>query len=62
MSYRLIGAGLSDLCDASLADKGDLMDSETPKRAAAEAAVAKARAKFGKDAVVTGRGLKAEDE
>jgi DNA polymerase-4 len=62
VSYRLIGAGLSDLCDASGADKGDLMDSETPKRAAAEAAVAKARAKFGDGAVVTGRGLKAEDE
>ncbi|MDX2233911.1 MAG: DNA polymerase IV [Hyphomonadaceae bacterium] len=60
--YRLIGIGLSDLCDASLADKGDLMDADTPRRAAAEAAVAKARAKFGPGAVVTGRGLKAEDE
>jgi len=60
--YRLIGIGLSDLADASEADKGDLMDAETPRRAAAEAAIAKARARFGKDAVVTGRGLKNEDE
>ena len=62
VTYRLIGIGLSDLCDARLADKGDLMDEETPRRAAAEAAVARARAKFGDDAVVTGRRLKGEDE
>lgn len=58
--FRLIGVGLSDFSDAALADKGDLLDSETPKRAAAEAAVAKARGKFGKHAVQTGRALKAE--
>jgi DNA polymerase-4 len=60
--YRLIGIGLSDLCEAHLADKGDLMDAETPRRAAAEAAVARARAKFGDDAVVTGRGLKSDED
>lgn len=58
--YRLIGVGLSDFSDASAADKGDMLDTETPKRAAAEAAIAKARSKFGKDAVQTGRALKAE--
>jgi DNA polymerase IV len=62
VAYRLIGIGLSDLADADEADKGDLMDTETPRRAAAEAAVAKARARYGKGAVVTGRGLKTEDE
>ncbi len=60
--YRLIGVGLSDFSDAASADKGDLLDAETPKRAAAEAAVAKARGKFGKGAVRTGRALKAERE
>jgi DNA polymerase-4 len=62
--YRLIGVGLSDFSDAALADKGDMLDVETPKRAAAEAAVARARNKFGKGAVQTGRALKAhwEDE
>jgi hypothetical protein len=37
-----------------------MLDTATPKRAAAEAAVAKARGKFGRDAVQTGRSLKAE--
>ncbi|MGE0595325.1 MAG: DNA polymerase IV [Hyphomonadaceae bacterium] len=60
--YRLIGVGLSDFSDASGADKGDMLDTQTPKRAAAEAAVAKARDKFGRDAVQTGRALKAEFE
>lgn len=57
--YRLIGVGLSDFSDASSADKGDMLDVETPKWAAAEAAVAKARGKFGRDAVRTGRALRA---
>jgi len=56
--YRLIGVGLSDFNDASTADKGDMLDVQTPKRAAAEAAIAKARDKFGAGAVLTGRGLK----
>jgi DNA polymerase-4 len=60
VAYRLIGIGLSDLADAAQADKGDLMDAETPRRAAAEDAVARARARFGKGAVVTGRALKTD--
>ena len=60
--YRLIGIGLSDFSDAAVADKGDMLDTATPKRAAAEAAIAKARDKFGKGAVQTGRALKARWE
>jgi DNA polymerase-4 len=60
--FRLIGVGLSDFSDAASADKGDLLDAETPKRAAVEGAVASARAKFGKGAVQTGRALKADRE
>ncbi len=60
--FRLIGVGLADFSDAAEADKGDLLDTETPKRAAAEAAIAKARGKFGKDAVVTGRALKTQQD
>lgn len=60
--YRLIGVGLSDFSDAAVADKGDMLDTSTPKRAAAEAAVAKARGKFGKGAVQTGRAIKAQWE
>ena len=40
--YRLIGVGLSDFSDAAAADKGDMLDTETPKRAAAEAVAAAA--------------------
>ncbi len=58
--YRLIGVGLSDFAGAAEADKGDMLDRDTPKRAAAEAAVASARAKFGKGAVQSGRALKAQ--
>jgi len=61
-AYRLIGIGLSDLCDADRADHGDLLDARTPKRAAAEAAIAKARERFGKGAVITGRTLKSKED
>jgi DNA polymerase-4 len=60
--FRLIGVGLSDFSAAADADKGDMLDTETPKRAAVEGAIAKARGKFGKGAVQTGRALKAEQE
>ncbi len=60
--YRLIGVGLSDFSDAANADKGDMLDTTTPKRAVVEAAVAKARDKFGKTAVQTGRALKTQFE
>lgn len=59
--YRLIGIGLSDFAGAEDADKGDLLDDKTPKLAAAEEAVAKARRRFGRDAVKTGRGLRADE-
>ena len=60
--FRLIGVGLADFSDAADADKGDMLDRDTPKRAAAEAAIAKARGKYGRDAVQTGRALKSEHE
>ncbi len=60
--YRLIGVGLSDFSDSAEADRGDMLDTETPRRAAAEAAIAKARNKYGRDAVQTGRALKAQHD
>jgi DNA polymerase IV len=60
--FRLIGVGLADFSSAANADKGDMLDVATPKRAAAEAAVASARAKFGRDAVQTGRALKRRED
>jgi DNA polymerase-4 len=53
--YRLIGIGLSELSDHRADDTVDLLDPALRKRAAAERASDAARAKFGKDAVVTGR-------
>lgn len=55
--YRLIGAGISGL-SAPLGDVADLLDVKAIKRGAAERASDIARAKFGTDAVTTGRGLR----
>ena len=52
--FRLIGIGLSGLKDHR-ADGADLLDPRIAKRAAAERASDMARARFGSDAVVTGR-------
>jgi len=57
--YRLLGIGLSQLCDASDADReGDLLDPGASKRADAERATDAIRARFGKDAIVKGRALR----
>ena len=60
--YRLIGIGLSDLRAGDEADHGDLIDTRSPKRAVVEDAIAKAREKFGRGAIQTGRAMKHEDE
>ena len=54
-SYRLLGVGLSNLCAASECDPSDLVDRGADKRAAAERAIDKVRAKFGEEAVNKGR-------
>lgn len=57
-AYRLLGVGISNICEAHLCDSDDLIDANATKRAAAERAVDKVRAKFGKDVVGKGRGLR----
>ncbi|MDG1118518.1 MAG: DNA polymerase IV [Flavimaricola sp.] len=58
-SYRLLGVGISDLTDAAEADReGDLLDPGAGKRAEAERATDKIRARFGADAIVKGRALR----
>ena len=53
--YRLIGIGVSDLCDAERADPPDLVDVQARKRALAEGAMDKLQEKFGgKPMVETG--------
>jgi DNA polymerase-4 len=57
--YRLIGVGIADLCPDDQADRiGDLLDPDAGRRAAAEAATDKIRAKFGPDAIIRGRALR----
>ncbi len=57
--FRLLGVGLSDLCDGAEADReGDLLDPEAGVREKAERATDAIRARFGKDAIVKGRALR----
>ena len=56
--FRLIGAGFSSLAPHSFDAAGDLLDPMAAKRGQAERARDKARAKFGKSAVMTGRELR----
>lgn len=52
--FRLIGIGVTDLCDPAQADPPDLVDKTAGRRAAAEAAMDKLKEKFGKGTVETG--------
>ena len=58
--FRLIGVGISALTPAAKTDAADLLDPNVKKRASAERAADIARAKFGKDAVKTGRTIRQE--
>ncbi len=57
-AFRLIGIGASTLVSRAEADRGDLADPDTPRMAAAQAAIDTLRARFGDQAVTRGRGLK----
>ncbi len=55
-AFRLIGIGANPLLPLAEADRGDLADTETPRRAAAQAAIDALRQRFGDAAVIRGRG------
>ncbi|HSZ73942.1 MAG TPA: DNA polymerase IV [Rhizomicrobium sp.] len=57
-AFRLLGVGISGLSDTGECDPPDLVDRDADKRAKAEHAMDKVRAKFGSDAVGKGRGLR----
>jgi DNA polymerase-4 len=57
-AFRLIGIGANPLVSLDLADHGDLADTETPRMAAAQAAIDALRARFGDDSVIKGRALR----
>ncbi|MGB8817113.1 MAG: DNA polymerase IV [Rhizobiaceae bacterium] len=52
--FRLIGIGVSELCEPDQADPVDLVDPQAAKRAKAEGAMDVLRDKFGKSALQTG--------
>src|ERR1700674_3856652 len=55
--FRLIGIGVTALAGAAEADPADLVDERGRRSAAAERAVDRLRAKFGRDAVIRGIAL-----
>jgi DNA polymerase IV len=55
-AFRLIGIGANPLLPLADADRGDLADTETPRRAAAQAAIDALRQRFGDSAIIRGRG------
>jgi DNA polymerase-4 len=56
-AFRLIGIGAAGLAPLAEADLGDLADTETPRRAAAQAAIDALRRRFGEHVIAKGRGL-----
>jgi DNA polymerase IV len=55
-AFRLIGIGANPLLPLAEADRGDLADLETPRRAATQAAIDSLRQRFGDAAIGRGRG------
>ena len=56
--FRLIGIGANPLVAGAAADRGDLADCTTPRRAAAQAAIDALRGRFGEAAIARGRSLR----
>lgn len=57
VAFRLIGIGASPLLPLLEADRGDLADTGTPRRAATQAAIDALRQRFGDTAIGRGRGI-----
>lgn len=60
-AFRLLGIGLSQLGEGDLADPPDMLDPAATRRAVAERAMDKVRAKFGAEAIIKGRGIRKSD-
>ena len=58
IAFRLIGIGANPLAHRDQADHGDLADTETPRMAAAQAAIDALRERFGEESVIKGRALR----
>lgn len=57
-AYRLLGVGIGNLAPEDECDPADLVDEDAGKRVAAERAIDRVRARFGRDALAKGRSLK----
>jgi DNA polymerase IV len=57
-AFRLIGIGAQPLAASADADRGDLADTDTPRRAATQAAIDALRARFGDASIARGRSLR----
>jgi DNA polymerase-4 len=57
-AFRLLGIGLTQLADGDLADPPDMLDPKATRRAEAERAMDRVRARFGAEAIIKGRGIK----
>ncbi|MBX3492060.1 MAG: DNA polymerase IV [Parvibaculum sp.] len=57
-AFRLLGVGISQLTDGDLADPPDMLDPAATRRATAERAMDRLRAKFGDKSIGKGRGLR----
>jgi DNA polymerase-4 len=57
-AFRLIGIGANPLAPRDAADHGDLADTETPRMAAAQAAIDALRDRFGENSVIKGRAFR----
>jgi len=55
-AFRLLGVGISQLADEAACDPVGLVDDGAAKRAAAERAIDRVRARFGGEALGKGRG------
>ncbi len=59
-SFRLLGVGISQLSDGGFSDPPDMLDPTATRRADAERAMDKVRARFGNEAIIKGRGMKSK--
>ncbi|MGP9822222.1 DNA polymerase IV [Salinarimonas sp. NSM] len=60
-AFRLIGIGAGDLCEAALADRGDLADPDAPREKSRADAIASLRKRFGQGVVQRGIVLRKGD-
>ena len=61
-AFRLLGIGISNLSDEGFADPPDMLDPSATRRAEAERAMDRVRARFGAAAIIKGRGMKPEKD